>query len=94
MSAVKTIRRRIVVGRYTATITVPLVAGAALGITVEWDRARPPRLSSAELARYRQLRNAVLQRVATEIGAAILVADSESDGSLVATVIRPAAENA
>jgi hypothetical protein len=89
MSAVKTIRRRFTVGRYRATLSVQLAAGVPAGVNVEWDRAHPPRLSSAELQRYRRLRNAILAGVAEEIGAGIAVFDLEEDGRLMPTVIQP-----
>lgn len=92
-AAVRTIRRRFTVGRHRATLTVPIVAGAALGCEVEWDSDHPPRLSSADLARYRRLRNAVLQTVANKIGAAVIVVDLD-DGRLVPTVIAPERETA
>lgn len=91
MSAVKTLRRRFTVGRYRAVLSVQLVAGVPAGVAVEWDRDKPPRLSSADLARYRTLRNAILQGVADELGAGIAVVDLESDGRWTPTVIQPEA---
>lgn len=88
-AAVKTIRRAFTVAGHRATMTVPIVAGTALGITIEWDRDDPPRLRGAALARYRRLRNAILTGVANEIGGSIMVADLESDDSVAYTVIRP-----
>lgn len=88
MSAVRTIRRRFTVGRYRAPLSVQLAAGVPAGVEIEWDRDHPPRLSSTELARYRQLRNAILQSVAAEIGGAVVVVDMD-DGRLVPTVIQP-----
>ena len=89
MSAVKTLRRRFTVGRYRAVLSVQLAAGVPAGVAVEWDRDKPPRLSSADLARYRTLRNAILQSVADELGAGIAVVDLEADGRLTPTVIQP-----
>ena len=94
MSAVKTIRRRFTVDGHTATLTVPLVAGKPAGVTVEWDRDRPPRLSGKALARYRRLRNAILAGVADEIGGNILMVDVEPDDSLTFTTVRPSMETA
>lgn len=88
-AAVRTIRRRFTVGRHRATLTVPIVAGVALGCSIEWNSDHPPRLSSADLARYRRLRNAILQSVANEIRGAVVVVDAY-DGRLVQTVISPA----
>ena len=88
-AAVRTIRRSFTVDGHRATLSVPIVAGAALGVTVEWDRARPPRLRGDALARYRRLRNAVLQSVADEIGGAVAVLDANADGSLTPTIIKP-----
>lgn len=45
-AAVKTIRRTFIVAGHQATMTVPIVAGTTLGITIEWDRDNPPRLMS------------------------------------------------
>jgi hypothetical protein len=89
MTAIKTIKRRFRVGRHTATLSVPLVTGKAIGVSVEWDSDRPPRLSRADLEQYRQLRNAILRTVATEIGGTVLVVDQEADGRLTPTVIEP-----
>ena len=89
MTAVKTIRRRFTVGRYRATLSVQLAAGVPAGVNVEWDRDKPPRLSSADLARYRTLRNAILQGIADELGAGVLIVDAEPDGSWTPTVIQP-----
>ena len=72
MSAVKTLRRRFTVGRYRATLSVQLAAGVPAGVKIEWDRDHPPRLSSADLARYRRLRNAILQSVADELHGAVI----------------------
>jgi hypothetical protein len=91
MTAVRTIRRKFTVDGHTAVLTVPLVAGKAIGVSVEWDSDRPPRLSRADLEQYRQLRNAILRTVATEIGGTVLVVDQEADGRLTPTVIRPEA---
>lgn len=89
MTAVKTIRRRFTVEGHTATLTVPIVAGKPIAVEIEWDRDRPPRLSGKGLKRYRQLRNAILQGVADEIGGNVLVADLEPDSSLTCTVVKP-----
>lgn len=91
-AAVKTIRRAFTVGKRRATLTVSLVAGAALGCEVEWDSDHPPRLSSADLARYRRLRNAVLTTVANELGAMVAVVDLEPDGTARTTLIGPERE--
>ncbi len=91
MTAVRTIRRKFTVDGHTAVLTVPLVTGKAIGVSVEWDSDRPPRLSRADLERYRQLRNAILRTVATEIGGTVLVVDQEADGRLTPTVIEPEA---
>ncbi len=89
MTAVKTIRRCFTVGKHRAVLSVQLAAGVPAGVSVEWDRDKPPRLSSADLARYRQLRNATLQGVANELGAGVAVVDLEADGRLTPTVIQP-----
>ena len=91
MSAVKTLRRCFVVGKHRATLSVQLVAGVPAGVAVEWDRDKPPRLSSADLARYRTLRNAILQGIADELGAGIAVVDLEADGRWTPTVLQPEA---
>ena len=88
MTAVRTIRRRFTVGRYRAALSVQLVAGVPAGVNVEWDRADPRHLSSADLARYRQLRNAILQSVADELRGPVVVVDMD-DGRLVPTAIQP-----
>jgi hypothetical protein len=59
MTAVRTIRRKFTVDGMDATLSVALVAGQPIGVSVEWDSARPPRLRGAALARYRKLRNAI-----------------------------------
>ena len=88
-AAVKTIRRAFTVAGHRATMTVPIVAGTSLGVTIEWDRDDPPRLRGAALARYRKLRNAILAGVANEIGGAIMVADLEPDDEVTYTIINP-----
>lgn len=50
MTAVRTIRRAFTVYGHRATLKVPIVGGAPIGITVEWDEG-PPRLRRAALAR-------------------------------------------
>ncbi len=88
MTAVKTLRRAFTVGKHRATLSVQLAAGVPAGVEIEWDRDHPPRLSSADLARYRRLRNAILQSVADELRGAVVVVDMD-DGRLVPTVIQP-----
>lgn len=88
MSAVRAIRRAFTVGKHRATLSVQLVAGVPTGVQVAWDQGYPPRLSSADLVRYRRLRNAILQSVANEIRGAVVVVDAD-DGRLVPTVIEP-----
>lgn len=89
MNPVKAIRRAFTVGKHRAVLTVQLAAGVPTGVQVAWDQGYPPRLSSADLARYRRLRNAILQSVANEIRGAVVVVDAD-DGRLVPTVIEPA----
>lgn len=90
-AAVKTIRRAFRVGKHRAVLSVQFAAGVPAGATVEWEDG-PPRLSRADLARYRMLRDAVLQGIADEISDNILIADLEADGSISARVIRPVME--
>ena len=87
-AAVKTIRRCFTVGKHRAVLSVQLAAGVPTGVEVLWDRDKPPRLSSAELQRYRRLRNAILKSVATELGNAVMVVDVDG-GRLMPTVIQP-----
>lgn len=84
--AVKTIRCSFTVAGHKATLTVPVVAGAAIGVSIEWDRDDPPRLRGPALARYRKLRNAILSSVANEIGGSIVVADLEPDGRVFTSI--------
>lgn len=86
MSAVRTLRRAFRVGKHRAVLSVQFAAGVPAGVEIEWESG-PPRLSRGDLARYRQLRNAILQGVAAEIGGNILIADLGEDGSLTAQVI-------
>lgn len=88
-AAVRTIRRSFTVDGHRATLSVPIVAGAAMGCTMEWNRDHPPHLRGDALARYRKLRNAILQTVADEIGGAVAVLDVNADGSLTPTIIQP-----
>ena len=88
MNAVRTLRRAFAVGKHHAVLSVRFAAGEPAGVEIEWEDG-PPRLSRADLARYRQLRNAILQGIADEIGDGILIADLEADGSISARVIQP-----
>jgi hypothetical protein len=81
--AVKKRVSRLVVGRHRADLVATLVAGRPVSIEIRWDRAHPPRLSRAELARYRQLRNAML----ASMGMSALVVDVHADGSTTLTDI-------
>ena len=53
MTAVKTIRRCFTVGKHRAVLSVQLAAGVPAGVSVEWDRDKPPRLSVATCNRKR-----------------------------------------
>ena len=75
--AVKKRVSRLVVGRHRADLVATLVAGRPVSIEIRWDGDHPPRLSRAELARYRRLRNAVI----ASLGMAALVVDVHADGS-------------
>ena len=81
--AVKKRVSRLVVGRHRAELVATLVAGRPVSIEIRWDGDHPPRLSRAELARYRQLRNAVI----ASLGLRTLIADVHADGSTTLTEI-------
>ena len=81
--AVKKRVSRLIVGRHRAELVATLVAGRPVSIEIRWDGDHPPRLSRAELARYRQLRNAML----ASMGMAALVVDVHADGSTTLTEI-------
>lgn len=65
------------VGRYTATLTVPRAPanGAAICASMEWAPELPSRLTPAELAQYRQGRDAALREVARVLGLNVGVLD-------------------
>ena len=83
--AVKRRVSRLIVGRHRAELVATLVAGRPVSIEIRWDGDHPPRLSRAELARYRQLRNAVI----ASLGMAALVVDVHADGSVSMREVGP-----
>lgn len=72
-------------GRHRADLVATLVAGRPVAIEIRWDGDHPPRLSRAELARYRQLRDAVI----ASLGMAALVVDVHADGSVSMREVGP-----
>ena len=81
--AVKKRVSRLVVGRHRADLVATIVAGRPVSIEIRWDGDHPPRLSRAELARYRQLRDAEI----AALGLPALVVDVHADGSTTLTNI-------
>ena len=88
MNAVRKIRRTFKISRYQVTLTVTLVAGKPLHIGVEWSKF-PPKLSQADTARYRQLRNAILSDVARQVDERIMIADADAQGEAIYTILNP-----
>ena len=87
--AVRTFRRRFVVGKHEVKLTVQLVAGNACGFEIEWNSDHPPRLSRADLAQYRKLRNLGLQSIANELGQTVAIADLDESGGVMITALEP-----
>ena len=83
--AVKRRVSRLVVGRHRADLVATLVAGRPVSIEICWDGDHPPRLSRAELARYRQLRDAVI----ASLGLRTLMVDVHADGSVSMREVGP-----
>ena len=73
MTACETFTRTFKVGLYHVTLTVPLVAGVAIGMEYEWFPDMPRRLSKKHLAEYVIKRDAALVALATQLGGSIAV---------------------
>lgn len=88
MNAVRKIRRTLKISRYEVTLTVTLVANQPLSIHVEWSKY-PPKLSKADRARYRKLRNVVLSEISRRTGERLMLADADENGIAVYTILHP-----
>ena len=82
--AVKKRVSRLIVGRHRADLVATIVAGAPVAIEIRW-RGKVPRLSRAELARYRQLRDAEI----AALGLPALVVDVHADGCVSMREVGP-----
>lgn len=61
--------------RLSKRLSVEMVVGLG-GMTVEWDPAMPAKLTSKELARYRQARNEMLRRQAEMVGGSVVIVET------------------
>lgn len=88
MNAVRKFRRTFRISRYEVTLTVTLVANQPLTMNVEWSKF-PPKLSNADRARYRKLRNVVLSEISIQLGERMMIAEADENGIAVYTILHP-----
>lgn len=81
IAACETWSRTFTVGPHRVVLTIPLVAGRAVGMEVEWSPL-PRRLSKKRMAEYVEKRDAALAALATRIGGRIAVASPDLESGV------------